>query len=97
MEVPGEGGVISITKDFELFGVKTPGGGVIYPRSKADALLSHARALEKMLKKHEWSENPEGVTERQCMECGVRIDYPFQAPRHAHDCQLSKLLEGVEE
>lgn len=54
-----------------------------------DKLLDHTMALEAMLKKHEWSGEESGW--ETCLEC-----HGFKANAHAPDCQLAKLLEGVE-
>jgi len=57
-----------------------------YPDFRVDALLAHTRALEAMLKKHEWTK-PYAPT---CSECGM-----YESQGHAPNCQLAKLLEGV--
>ncbi len=57
-----------------------------YKTDLVDQLIDHARALEAMLKKHEYSD------EGYCPECGM-------SEFHGHDldCQLAKLLEGCDD
>lgn len=55
--------------------------------------IEHARALEDMLRKHEWDEDWEDVTIRRCPECAASSYYPFVDMKHAPDCALAKLLE----
>ena len=45
--------------------------------------VAHTLALEAMLRKHEWDEYS------CCVEC-------MQCKRHSTDCEIAKLLEGVE-
>lgn len=78
---------MSITLDFENRAWKEPPFEDRYSAHDVKQLLAHARALEAMLKKHEWSGGDAGG---ECIECGF-------GSNHAHDCQLSKLLEGVED
>lgn len=77
---------MSITKDFEnvAWNESTEITGT-YKVEEVDELLAHTRALEVMLKKHE---RVGGV----CPECGV---WALEV-NHKRDCQLAKLLEGVE-
>lgn len=49
-------------------------------------LLAHARALEAMLRKHEWSAIVYGVA--GCPNCMRQVHQG-----HLPDCQLAKLLE----
>lgn len=77
--------MVSITKDFETrqAGCMECGGA----KSEDIAeLLAHARALDAMLKAHEFDGQETG--DGTCISCG---QYP-----HTEDCQLAKLLEGVE-
>jgi len=53
-------------------------------------LLAHTRALEVMLKKHEW--HRDGPNYSHCPECHSGERYTGHSP----DCQLARLLEGVE-
>jgi len=80
---------MSITKDFEARIQGKPGLAPYYLVQDCAALLAHARALEALLKEHEWTLCDNG--EWECPECGGR-----QAGGHELDCQLAKLLEGVE-
>jgi len=86
---------MSITKDFEkrLLPIEN---STVYGKDETEALLEHARALEAMLKKHEWHgrENNDG-SNIWCPECGVDCGILEDRP-HVSDCQLAKLLEGVE-
>lgn len=75
---------MSITKDFEEK-LQTSGGHAYYHVHHVTPLLAHARALEGMLKKHEFT-----LEDFWCPECGGRDDFG-----HTPDCQLAKLLEGV--
>jgi hypothetical protein len=54
--------------------------------SESKALLARTRALEAMLKKHEWYDD------FYCQECSSTLG-PIE---HAPGCQLAKLLEGIE-
>ncbi len=72
---------MSITKDFSIHCDSLTH---TYPDFVVESLLAHARALEAMLKKHEWSEG-------WCREC--RNDRP---DGHAPDCALARLLNGAE-
>ena len=79
---------MSITNNFEALpaGCMECGG----PYSKdVVALLDHARALEAMLKKHEWCAIAWGSA--GCPECMKQT-----GQGHSPDCQLDRLLEGVE-
>lgn len=85
---------MSITKDFEGSYHKAHlfrDTALVVTAKRVDALLTHARALEAMLKKHEWLHLAfRGLT--ACPEC--------QQPRlagHSTDCQLAKLLEGADD
>jgi hypothetical protein len=68
-------------------------GDMVYSTPDVVALLAHARALEAMLKKHQWSgtgyyidiEHPISV----CPECAERMVDP-----HAPDCELARLLDA---
>jgi len=76
---------MSICKDFEeRRAFPVPNGPAMFYWDDVGHLLRHARALEAMLKKHEWSHG-------WCVECGN--DRPFG---HAPDCELAKLLKDVE-
>lgn len=73
---------MSITKDFNTAMGK-------YSRQDVVELLAHARACESMLEKHEWSSIAWGVP--GCPDCMNQ-----EQQGHKPDCQLAKLLEGVE-
>lgn len=79
---------MSVTKGFEEKEIRFYGEDTVhYNEDDVLPLLAHARALETMLKKHEWAEY-EGAY--YCPEClGLRDD------GHKTDCQLAKALEGV--
>lgn len=80
---------MSITKDFEKRKKGTGSTfGDYYFESDVAELLAHTRALEAMLKKHEWVTWVDDV--RYCPECE---EHDFVG--HRPDCQLAKLLEGV--
>lgn len=85
---------MSITKDFEkrVKGVADEYTlEYMFELKDVVELLAHARALEAMLKKHEWSDN--GFDdELDCKECGCS-----ELIGHSPDCQLAELLEGVED
>lgn len=83
---------MSITKDFEsrLLPIEH---STVYGKDETEALLEHARALEAMLRKHEWEPDAEDVTIKRCPECGRAYDYPFKDMRHFKTCHLAKLLE----
>lgn len=55
-------------------------------------LLVHARALEAMLRKHEFNGNPEPCT-GVCPECRRPEPLLDDAEAHSPDCELAKLLE----
>lgn len=78
---------MSITKGFEERGLRQP---PFYRDTDVHALLAHTRALEEKLKCLEWLGDDEGDM-GTCPICGTA---EFQG--HAPDCQLAKLLEGVE-
>lgn len=86
---------MSITKGFEgklLRARNFVPDAKVFMSTDVKSLLDHARALEAMLKKHEWC--IEGIyTDSVCPECGGgrRLN------GHSPDCQLAKLLEGVED
>ena len=83
---------MSITKDFEKRPKETAlfaGHGEWFATEDVLRLLAHTRALEAMLKKHEWCEND--TNWRHCDECGTS-----ETSGHKPDCQLAKLIEGVE-
>ena len=87
---------MSITKDFEVLLIHDPEGGNYYNSIFVHALLAHTRALEAMLKKHEWQVIPEHADNRhpyseECPEC-----HQEKEAGHSRDCHLAKLLEGVE-
>jgi len=79
---------MSITNNFEALpaGCMECGGPYI---KDVVALLDHARALEAMLKGFEWVDNE--WDEKWCLNCGNPIE-----SGHSPDCQLARLLEGVE-
>lgn len=74
--------------------------GHVYSEIYVDDLLAHARALEAMLKKHEFANYDSEWGDSRCPECGgskESMGNPEESIGHAPDCQLAKLLEGVEE
>ena len=78
---------MSITKNFEEKMVYMADTG-IFNWEDVKGLLGHARALESMLKKHEFSTmNTEGLC--LCPECKGYIV-------HGNGCELVNLLEGME-
>jgi len=89
---------MSITKDFEkrsrihldVYGPSGPVQEELYDPDMTDKLLAHARALEEKLKCLEWLGDDEGNM-GTCPICGTA---EFQG--HSPDCQLNRLLEGVE-
>jgi len=81
---------MSVTKEFEDHANKAGNflsRAVVYSMVDVDRLLAHTRALESMLKKHEWASGDGGC---ECPECGELKQYD-----HSPDCQLAKLLEGI--
>lgn len=89
---------MSITKGFENRRLGVPDeewsehGTYKYWGDDIERLLKHARALEAMLKKHErLPAHRKLMSPGDCLECGFSDKHG-----HAHDCQLAKLLEGVE-
>jgi len=74
---------MSVTRDFEERISWDDMNHSYFEYDTVIELLSHARALEAMLKKHEFPENGD------CEEC-----HEYRG-RHSQDCQLAKLLEGV--
>lgn len=81
---------MSITKGFEERRTfPRENGPAMFYWDDVGHLLRHARALEAMLKKHEWADSEFST----CPECGHGESNGF---KHAPDCQLAKLLEGVE-
>lgn len=86
---------MSITKDFEKkrFEIEhQPGYSSYYYKSEdVDKLVAHTRALETMLKKHEWSARDGVDLDSACPECRG-----WECLDHEPDCQLAKLLDGVE-
>lgn len=76
---------MSITKDFEQTAMAH--GLPMYKMKEVDDLLTHARALEAMLKKHEFVVDE---VYEACVECGMP-----QHSGHSKDCELAKLLDGV--
>jgi len=73
---------MSITSGFEKKEIIDPSGGSYYNAIFVQDLLAHARALEDMLRKHQWSgDGP------WCQECGNHQD-----DGHASDCSLAKLI-----
>ena len=87
---------MSITKDFEKRRIPVPKeewsehGTFKYWGDDIEWLLKHTRALEAMLKKHEWSGSRDWGSASCCLECDA-LELP-----HEPDCPLAKLLEGVE-
>lgn len=59
-----------------------------YSKQDVEKLLAHTRALEAMLKKHEWKWDGE-LADSFCLECGRIKDHRG----HTHDCELARLLE----
>lgn len=85
---------MSITKGFEerrAFPVAD--GPARFYWDDVGHLLRHARELEAMLKKHEWAATLGPDRDAACPECG---EWAGLGGKHAPDCQLAKLLEGVE-
>ena len=82
-----EGDWMSITKGFENRKTWTD-KGYAYAEIPVTELLSHARALEAMLRKHEWDGRDPDLDEA-CLECGRYSGFG----NHNPDCQLAKLLE----
>lgn len=83
---------MSITKDFEKKAIKNQEVGYIWKFLDVIALLHHARELESMLKKHEWSARVGQDCDHGCPECWEWEVFG----KHAPDCPLAKLIEGVE-
>lgn len=84
---------MSITTGFEerkTLAWEFTGGTHVYGVNDVDQLLSHTRALEDMLRKHEWT-HWDGINDVFCRECHGNVP-----SGHKPDCQLAKLLEGVE-
>lgn len=81
---------MSITKDFERREMNgRQASQVFYWPADVKQLLAHARALEDMLRKHQWSD--EGVF---CPECGYwKPGSKVSHVGHSPDCALAKLLE----
>lgn len=83
---------MNITNDFEdcaiLSGDHTL-GETMFRVADIVLLLAHARALEAMLKKVQWVTWVGDI--RYCPECE---EHDFVG--HTPDCQLAKLLDGVE-
>jgi hypothetical protein len=82
---------MSIINDFEINKIKDQSGGEYYNSIFVEALLVHARALETLLKKHEFGDH--AYLEGRCLECGADSCDDW---KHEHDCELAKLLEGVD-
>lgn len=85
---------MSITKGFEkgrwradAFTADT----LVYGQNDVDQLLTHARDLEAMLRKLEWADTDD-FGDRYCPEC----EMSRLGGDHTTDCQLAKLLDGVE-
>jgi hypothetical protein len=76
---------MSITSGFEE---RESLGNSYYYHEAVDQLLAHTRALEAMLKKHEWDGRDADLDEA-CLECGRYYGFA----NHLPDCQLAKLLE----
>lgn len=82
---------MSITKDFEN---RYHGAGTVvgfYLPEDVNELLAHTRALETMLKWHEWTPWDGTSDPVYCRSCHGNI-----REGHKPECKLSKLLEGVE-
>ena len=82
---------MSLTKDFEKRQRWFNGNYPFWSDDDGRELLAHARALETMLKKHEWATRVGRDGDSGCPEC--REEY-FVG--HAPDCELAKLLGDVE-
>jgi len=54
--------------------------------SSVNALISHTRKLEAMLKKHEFSDND--YMDNFCPSC-----YNYEIEGHSPDCELARLIE----
>jgi len=87
---------MSVMRDFEKKAKKHPEIGHYWDFLTIIELLEHARALEAMLKKHEWEpsqvDDEDGVFPLVCIEC-----HGDKRIGHRPDCQLAKLLEGCDE
>lgn len=82
---------MSITKDFEKRLLRQP---PFYREKDVEELLAHTRALEAMLKKHEWNAGKDDQHPDDCCpECKA---FKYVPGGHKQDCQLAKLLEGVD-
>lgn len=78
---------MSITKDFEAKEFDADNWNKAYLSTDVTPLLAHTRALEAMLKKHEWAKYDSDYGVSSCPECGA--DKPiYLPPRHAPNCQL---------
>lgn len=81
---------MSITNDFEDKRGFVD-GHIGYDLATVSELLAHARALEAMLKKHEWCLGVGQDHDAACPECE---EWKYFG-KHAPDCALAKLLEGT--
>jgi hypothetical protein len=83
---------MSITKEFEERETEFAEASTFkaYHSRDVDQLLAHTRALEKMLKKHEFSAYDDYHDCAMCPQCGE------VEGKHYINCELAKLLEGVE-
>lgn len=57
-----------------------------YDEDDVNELLTHARALEAMLTKHEWILD-DHMGNGYCPECGSKMN------GHSPDCELARLIE----
>lgn len=82
-----------MSKITDQFNAQNP---IMYSHSDVIILLNHARALEAMLRKHEWARYNAEWSIASCPECGgdrEDIGWAFQRVGHAPDCQLARLLD----
>lgn len=85
---------MSITKDFEKMAWGSHGDECSYDTDLVNELLAHTRALEAMLKKHQYADKAPD-NDPLCPECGA-LEPIGSFHGHRPNCQLGKLLDGVE-
>lgn len=87
---------MNISHKFEMRFYSRLGDDVYgYPSEAVTQLLAHTRALEAMLKKHEWHGFDHSLEIDACPEC-LAICYSLEPIVHAPDCQLAALLRDVD-
>lgn len=80
-----------ITKDFEKRFLCEAASGSRFVSEEVVKLLAHARALEDMLRKHEWDGFDFGDDE-MCPDCCPECE-SARTNGHSPGCELARLLE----